>query len=93
MQYIPISPITPKALKNPSLKQEMMRSQDRQLSNIEAMPGGTAHFIFQGMNYLTRMFANMEDEDESFAEKQPASSSLDKEKGSTIGKLNTQGRL
>ncbi|RKO83704.1 hypothetical protein BDK51DRAFT_33372 [Blyttiomyces helicus] len=41
------------AMRNPSMMQEMMRNHDRQLSNIEAIPGG--------MNYLTSMYQTMQE--------------------------------
>lgn len=41
-----------KASRNPSLKAEMMRNQDRTLANIESMPGG--------MQHLSSMFKSMD---------------------------------
>ncbi|KAI8899328.1 hypothetical protein BC833DRAFT_586103 [Globomyces pollinis-pini] len=41
-----------KAVKNPKLMQEMMRNQDRALSNIESIPGG--------FNHLSSMFKSMD---------------------------------
>ncbi|KAI9193208.1 uncharacterized protein BJ171DRAFT_532126 [Polychytrium aggregatum] len=40
-------------MRNPALMQEMMRNHDRQLSNIEAIPGG--------FNYLSSMYHEMEE--------------------------------
>jgi hypothetical protein len=40
-------------LRNPVARKELMRNQDRQLSNIEALPGG--------FNYLSSMFSDLKD--------------------------------
>src|SRR5690606_18407571 len=44
---------TMNAMRNPEVMQEMMRNHDRQLSNIEAIPGG--------MNYLSSMYRDMQE--------------------------------
>ncbi|KAJ3293432.1 hypothetical protein HK104_004467 [Borealophlyctis nickersoniae] len=44
---------TLETIRNPAAMQEMMRNHDRQLSNIEAIPGG--------MNYLSSMYRNLEE--------------------------------
>lgn len=36
------------AMRDPTMMSELMRQQDRALSNVEAMPGG--------MNFLNRMY-------------------------------------
>lgn len=44
---------TLECLRNPATRKELMRNQDRQLSNIEALPGG--------FNYLSSMFNDLKD--------------------------------
>ena len=44
---------TLESLRNPVTRKELMRNQDRQLSNIEALPGG--------FNYLSSMFKDLKD--------------------------------
>ena len=44
---------TLETLKNPVTRKELMRNQDRQLSNIEALPGG--------FNYLSSIFNDLKD--------------------------------
>ncbi len=57
------------AMSNPNVMKEMMRNHDRQLSNIESIPGG--------FNYLTSMYQSLDDalfEDDAFDKRRTSAS-------------------
>ncbi|KAJ3056594.1 hypothetical protein HK097_005757 [Rhizophlyctis rosea] len=77
---------TMETMRNPTAFQEMMRNHDRQLSNIEAIPGG--------FNYLSSMHRTMEESANSVREENPSTDEANAEFARRLGaNQNTGGAL